>query len=228
MMIETSEFPLATGLALDTFVAMDDVAVNDYHLPIELMMENAGLCLARLTALQMPRPAKVVIGIGIGNNGGGGLVAARRLAAWGYRVSLDIPVPLTKALPKKQLQRALAFGVNQTADQNPDIWLDAYFGFAQRPPLPAVFLERLISANKSAAKRLSLDLPSGFLGDLSATYFAADSVLTLAAPKYILSQLPENVLVYMADIGLPEELYRRYRLPLFPFDKHGIVKMRRR
>jgi hypothetical protein len=63
MMIETSEFPLATGLALDTFVAMDDVAVNDYHLPIELMMENAGLCLARLTALQMPRPAKVVIGM---------------------------------------------------------------------------------------------------------------------------------------------------------------------
>jgi NAD(P)H-hydrate epimerase len=83
MMIETSEFPLATGLTLDTFVAMDDVAVNDYHLPIELMMENAGLCLARLTALQMPRPAKVVIGIGIGNNGGGGLVAARRLSAWG-------------------------------------------------------------------------------------------------------------------------------------------------
>ena len=71
---------------------MDYLAVNEYLLPIELLMENAGLHLARLVTHILPTPGKVLIGVGPGNNGGGGLVAARRLAAWGYKVDLDLPL----------------------------------------------------------------------------------------------------------------------------------------
>lgn len=78
-------------LPIEKFREMDYLAVEKYHLPIELMMENAGLNLARLAASFLPEREEILIGIGTGNNGGGGLVAARRLAAWGYPVFLDIP-----------------------------------------------------------------------------------------------------------------------------------------
>jgi len=45
-------------------------AVENYHLPIELMMENAGLHLARLVTTVVHPGSTVNIGIGNGNNGG--------------------------------------------------------------------------------------------------------------------------------------------------------------
>lgn len=74
------------------------------------MMENAGLQLARFAVTVKTGSGNVLIVIGAGNNGGGGLVAARCLAALGYNVYLDI---LNKALPdllQLQLERALACG----------------------------------------------------------------------------------------------------------------------
>lgn len=68
-------------LPLEKFRQMDALAVEEYHLPIELMMENADLHLARLVTRILPDTGKVLMGIGTGNNGGGGLVAARRLSA---------------------------------------------------------------------------------------------------------------------------------------------------
>lgn len=78
------KIPLTDALELSQFKEMDYYAVENYALPIELMMENAGLQLANLVASSIQHPdTKILIGIGNGNNGGGGLVAARRLAAWG-------------------------------------------------------------------------------------------------------------------------------------------------
>ncbi|MFT6796061.1 MAG: NAD(P)H-hydrate epimerase [Maribacter sp.] len=84
------------ALSLETFKKMDYYAVEKYGLSIELMMENAGLQLARLIALKASKECKITVGVGNGNNGGGGLVAARRLAAWGYDVYLDLAVDITK------------------------------------------------------------------------------------------------------------------------------------
>ena len=87
-------------LAIDEFKKMDNLSVERFNLSIELMMENAGLQLARLTSSFIPdKDKKVLVGVGVGNNGGGGLVAARRLSGWGYKVYLDIPVMRLKPLP---------------------------------------------------------------------------------------------------------------------------------
>ena len=79
------------SLSIDRFKEMDALAIQEYSLPIELMMENAGLQLARLVCEFANLKSDIWIGIGPGNNGGGGLVAARKLSAWGYPVNLDIP-----------------------------------------------------------------------------------------------------------------------------------------
>jgi hydroxyethylthiazole kinase-like uncharacterized protein yjeF len=215
------------ALELDEFKEMDYYAVNSCHLPIELMMENAGLQLANLTGHFAKKDQIIKIGIGNGNNGGGGLVAARRLAAWGYSVYLDIFTELTKELVRSQLERALAFGAKLENIQYPDVWIDAYLGFSQHLPLNNSLLNKLEEANNSQALKLSLDLPTGFLGNTDVPFFKSAKILTLAAPKKILYSLDKNVEIFIADIGIPKEAYLKFGIENLPFQNNNIVKLLR-
>ncbi|MDA3907082.1 MAG: NAD(P)H-hydrate epimerase [Bacteroidales bacterium] len=220
-------FPLEKAFDLDCFREMDYYAVENYHLPIELMMENAGLQLANLIASFASKSQTIKIGIGNGNNGGGGLVAARRLSAWGYNVYLDVFTKLTKEIPAAQYNRAIKFGAKIEPISNPDIWIDAYLGFSQRLPLDSSLLKIIAEANKSTAQKVSLDIPSGFLGDVNLPYFRAAKVLTLAAPKKILYNLVPNTEIYIADLGIPKEVYAKFGIQELPFHKNNILKLKR-
>ncbi|QWX83477.1 NAD(P)H-hydrate epimerase [Cellulophaga sp. HaHaR_3_176] len=217
-MIE-NHFKATDALSLASFKEMDYLAVEQYNLPIPLMMENAGLQLANLIALTAKKTSKILIGIGNGNNGGGGLVAARRLAAWGFEVYLDIPVEITKNLPAEQLERALLFGAKKGIIAAPDIWVDAYLGFSQRLPLSEVFLSRIQTANSSNALKISLDIPMGVSEDITQPMFQADQVLTLAAPKQILNTLSLKTKIFIADIGIPYGIYEKFNIPMPSFFK---------
>lgn len=214
-------FTPSEALEVSSFKEMDYTAVRDYDLPIELMMENAGLMLAKLVSENADLNAQICIGVGNGNNGGGGLVAARRLAGWGYSVFIDAPFTITKALAKKQLDRALLFGATlEAADCIPEVWVDAYLGFSQRLPLADEFDSALHQANKSEALRISLDLPTGISEENTSQMFMADIVLTLAAPKFILNSLPQHTKIFIADIGIPEALYKQFGIDLPNFYRH--------
>ena len=212
-----NHFENSETLSLEKFKEMDYLAVEQYKLPIELMMENAGFQLARLIAMRANKNSKILIGIGNGNNGGGGLVAARRLAAWGFDVYLDLAVEITKKLPKSQLERAILFGANEDYVNEPDIWVDAYLGFSQRLPLSTIFQERIEAANNSLAFRISLDIPMGISKELIEPMFMAHQVLTLAAPKDILNLLPPETEIRIADLGIPKEIYEQYKIPMPSF-----------
>ncbi len=224
MNIPAVEIPIDGALELEQFREMDYFAVEHYNLPIELMMENAGLQLARLVAIQASRESKILIGIGNGNNGGGGLVAARRLSAWGYAVHLDLITEIRKDLPRAQLDRALRFGANPHQIEEPDIWVDAYMGFSQRLPLKSDLIERINRASSSSALRISLDLPTGYIGDLNTPRFTANQILTLAAPKKILYSLP-NTELFLADLGLPAKVYAEFGSTPPPFEQGGILQI---
>ena len=224
MNITKIEFPKEKALELSDFRDMDYYAVENYNLPIELMMENAGLQLAHLVSSVCAKNMIIKIGIGNGNNGGGGLVAARRLAAWGYKVHLDIFTEITQELPKVQLKRALKFGAITDAVENPDIWVDAYLGFSQRLPLRDNLLNIIRKANNTNAIKISLDIPTGFLGETDSPHFNADKVLTLAAPKRILYNLI-NTEIYVADLGIPAEVYSKFNTEILPFENSGIIRI---
>lgn len=221
------KYPAKKALELDRFRDMDYHAVNKFSLPIELMMENAGLQLAKLVAGFTKKNQKIRIGIGNGNNGGGGMVAARRLAAWGYDVYLDIITEITKKLPAIQLDRALKFGAKNEVIQNPGVWIDAYLGFSQRLPLRPALLKVIEEANSSAAIKVSLDIPTGYLGNLDQPYFLADKIITLAAPKKILYNLPANTDIFVADLGIPRTVYELFDSEILPFEKNSILKLKR-
>ena len=222
-----SHFSEIETLSLDAFKEMDYLAVEKYALPIELMMENAGLQLANLIANSANEETEISIGIGNGNNGGGGLVAARRLAAWGFNVYLDMPVEITKELPKQQLKRAIRFGAKRKTLLNPDIWVDAYLGFSQRLPLSDIFQKTIRLANASSAYRIALDIPIGISDDknYSGPIFNAHQVLTLAGPKTILKHLPTETDIRIADIGIPKAVYKKYKISMPSFFEHQIIKL---
>lgn len=217
----------ADALELEEFREMDYYAVNQYDLPIELMMENAGLQLANLIAAFAGKDQIIKIGVGNGNNGGGGLVAARRLAAWGYSVYLDVFTELTKELVVKQFDRALKFGSKNEKMQNPNLWVDAYLGFSQRLPLTDSLLKIIDKANDCPAIKVSLDIPTGFNGNTNAPFFKSDKILTLAASKKILYNLDKNVEIFIADLGIPNAVYRKFGVENLPFYNNNIVKLLR-
>lgn len=222
------EYPKEKALTLQSFKDMDYYAVSNYNLPIELMMENAGYQLAQIIAKKANKSQSIKIGVGNGNNGGGGLVAARRLAAWGYQVYIDSFTEITKELPSIQLERALKFGASLDIISNPDIWVDAYLGFSQKLPLRESLEKRIIEANNSNAKKIALDIPTGYLGDTHTLYFKADTIVTLAAPKKILYDLPLSTEIYIADLGIPRKVYNRFSIDILPFDQGGLLQLKRK
>ena len=213
-------------MPIESFREMDYLAVQQYNLPIELMMENAGLNLARLATSFLPEKGEILIGVGTGNNGGGGLVAARRLTAWGYSVFLDIPDKNLNELPASQLKKALTFGAKIEKQKKPKLFIDAYFGFSQRLPLPTNFEKAIDTANQFACPKISLDLPSGFNKTTSESLFKPDAILTLAAMKTELIPLLETVQIFVADLGIPSSVYSQFETQIpFTFHSSGIVKV---
>ncbi|HHL57967.1 MAG TPA: NAD(P)H-hydrate epimerase [Bacteroidetes bacterium] len=213
------------SLSIDKFREMDYQSVKKYNIPVGLLMENAGLNLARLTASFISRSDKILIGIGTGNNGGGGLVAARRLAGWGYKVFLHLPDKNLKVLPKQQLERALAFGAKIKSIEDPAIFVDAYLGFSQRLPLTNDLLEITGKVNKLNCKKISLDIPTGFNKDTGELVFKPDIILTLAAMKTELAPLLHQAQIFIADLGLAHTIYNEFGInPIPEFDESGIVE----
>ena len=189
---------------------MDYLSIDKDNIPIELMMENAGLNLARLASSFLSHSDKILIGIGTGNNGGGGLVAARRLSAWGFEVFLHLPEKELKSLPQLQLKRALAVGVKIEVMENPAVFIDAYLGFSQRLPLSPRLLEAIEKMNQLDCKKISLDIPTGFNKISGELIFKPDSILTLAAMKTELLPLLNQSQIFIADLGLPSAIYRDF------------------
>jgi hydroxyethylthiazole kinase-like uncharacterized protein yjeF len=197
-------------LPIGKFKEMDYLAVEKYHLDIEIMMENAGLNLARLATIFIPVNGKVLIGVGTGNNGGGGLVAARRLSAWGYNVFLHIPNTKLNKLPALQLERTLTFGAKISTIKQPDLFIDTYLGFSQRMPLESYYQEAIIEVNKLSCKKVSLDIPTGFDKETGTFLFKPDVILTLAAMKEELMGTFEWAEIFLADLGMSQGAYLEF------------------
>ena len=119
---------------------------------------------------------------------------------------------------------ALAAGAEITPLSKSDIFVDAYFGFSQKLPLPDAFLASIEKANSDSAIRISLDLPTGFNKNTGETLFNPDLILTMAAPKTELIKFGHGPDLYVADIGIPGDLYKHFGIRQPDFGQSGIVK----
>jgi NAD(P)H-hydrate epimerase len=225
-------------------IEVDRLMIESFGISLEQMMENAGRNLALLTKKMLNGKIinkKICVIVGNGNNGGGGLVAARNLSNWGAEVTVLVATPSAKFKPvaARQLEivRHLPISVVFAGNHEKFIdWcscqliIDAIFGYGlNRKPEPMV-AEIIEKINSQSCPVISLDAPSGINttnGYVSDIIVRADSTLTLALPKTGLLKKEAKDFVgnlYIGDISVPPLLYYRLGLRVDSlFEKDPII-----
>ena len=200
-------------LTTDQMIEVDRVMIEDLHIELIQMMENAGRNLARLALARYSSVAPVVA-VGSGGNGGGGLVAARHLAVAGLpvRVVLATSRDRVTPVPAHQLDIIDRMGVPVVTEvpNDADLFLDAVIGYSLNGA-PRGRAGEVIAAMEAAdAPVLSLDTPSGLdtaTGTAFDPHITADATLTLALPKVGLRSQPAVGDLFLADISVPGSVY---------------------
>lgn len=210
-------------------IELDRRMVDEYHIPLEVMMEHAGTELAELLRDQYKKARRVCVMAGSGNNGGGGLVSARILSNYGYKVLvlLSKDKDALSNVPHAQLLRldgsvvikpSSDFNEEELLDtiSQHDVIIDALLGYSVARN-PDGEIGRMIEvSNKGKTSVISLDMPSGLSPDEGVIYentVVASMTLTLAFPKPGLLDISAQKHVgklFLADISVPISWYREH------------------
>lgn len=219
-------------------VRRQDAGSEARGIPTSFLMDNAGhaVAVAARAMLGGTYGRRVVVVCGKGNNAGDGLVAGRRLAAWGAKVSA---VMLFGTELRGAAGEALAAfpgrvlgpeALDRELDRS-DLAIDAIFGVGlMRAPegAAAVAIERL-----DARRILAVDVPSGVDADtgqlVGGRAVRAAATVTLGGLKPGLLFEPGRSTagrVEVADIGVPGDLRTGTAAVLDPADVRTMLPRR--
>ena len=237
------------AVTVDQMREVDRLMVEEYYITLPQMMEHAGRNLAEFSLdwLKNKQSEKnrfnIAIASGIGNNGGGGMVAARFLVNWRQNVTVILagspeklkPVPVNnwKALQAMDVQIIDANTAESIqAYGNSDLIIDTIVGYnlmGELRGIPAEVVKNILHSGKDV---ISLDVPSGLdatSGDHHETCIRATATMTLALPKTgLMMEQAKNYTgdVYVADIGVPPLLYTQMGLTVDdPFQSNSVIKI---
>lgn len=203
--------------------------VHDFHIGLDVMMENAGRALADLAHRRF-LPHHAVVLAGPGGNGGGGLAAARHLSNRGVRVEVVLSRRAPDLAPATARQLDILERIGVAILEEPaaaDLVIDALIGYSLRGDPTGMAGEHVAWANEQPAPVLALDVPSGLdatSGRVGEPCIRATATLTLALPKTGLAQAPDVVGdLYLADISVPPVLYERMGIDVGPLFAAGPV-----
>jgi NAD(P)H-hydrate epimerase len=242
--------PTYTGdvpwLTTEQMMEVDRAMIEDYKIELIQMMENAGRNLAHLARLRFldgdPRGKDVTVLAGAGGNGGGALVAARRLHNYGAHVRIFVTRRDAEftPIPAHQLGILRRMGIDiARANALPpalatELILDGVIGYSLRGAPRGAAATLIRWANDQRAPILALDAPSGVDATTGAIYdpaIKATATMTLALPKAGLAAPGVGHHVgelYLADISVPPALYAGSALGLHVgpvFAKSDIVRL---
>ena len=155
-------------------------------------------------------------------------MAVRRLHSWGAHVTVHIPRPVSElaevlrqrftVLERLGLEANVANG--EVALGEADLIMDALIGYSLRGEPTGNAATLIHAANLHRAPILALDVPSGLHSTTGVAHepaIRATVTMTLALPKTGLraDEAGANVgELYLADIGVPPELYAEPTLTL--------------
>ncbi|MGE5558625.1 MAG: NAD(P)H-hydrate dehydratase [Bacillota bacterium] len=205
---------------------IDQEAVNSFLIPALILMENAGAAVCQYIAGEYPdiRLLDAVVVAGKGNNGGDGLVAARRLFLNGAGVKvfitggkegLSAEAAANAGIAERLgihlvfMQRKEDLQLLQAALSQSDLAIDAIFGTGFSGPPKGIAAEAVKYINLYAKKVLAVDIPSGVSADTGRTEgeaVKADVTIALGLPKIGNVTFPGAELcgeLQVMDIGFP-------------------------
>lgn len=158
------------------------------------LMEIAGEGIARCITQFFPTPGTLAVYCGKGHNGGDALVAARHLAASGWRILVRCPFAPHELAPltREHLEKT---GAAQAVESLPSInggllLLDGLLGIGATGAPRGVIADLIREMNRvrreSVAFAVAVDLPSGLdatMGEVGTPCVQADLTVTLGAVK---------------------------------------------
>lgn len=186
-----------------------------------VLMEAAGRAVADAVRRVGPAGARVAVLAGPGNNGGDGFVAARLLAAAGYKVSVGA------ARPAEELKGDAAFAaakwkgetrpLTPVVTEKADIIVDAIFGAGLDRPVEGLMATTVEAVNASPASVVAVDLPSGISGETGAVLGAAieaEETVTFFRPKpghFLMPGRMHTGRLTVVDIGIDQSVLTAIR-----------------
>lgn len=229
MKFRTVDGILVPAVTAEQMREVDRIAVEDFGLGILQMMENAGRNLAQNVIDMLDKGmGEVTVMAGSGGNGGGGLCCARHLHNRGFKVwvVLDREADTLTGAACNQLEILAAAGLEpvvSSSQAEEAIWrsqivVDALIGYGLHGAPKGRTAELINLILQHAARVLSLDVPSGLnatTGEAPGPVISPDRTLALALPKTGLQSVPGDL--YLADIGIPPEVYHPLGISFEPF-----------
>ena len=194
-------------LSSSQILAADEATVLKERITSEALMERAGTAIYNWIRINMMNlDGHISIFCGTGNNGGDGLVVARKLLEQKKKIHLykiaGRSEPSADFLANEGKLKSTGAGIQtiESASDLPpleygDIVIDAIFGIGLNRTPTGIYKETIQHINNSKAVVLAIDLPSGLFPETPVedhqAVIKADWVLTLQLPKFAFF-LPEN------------------------------------
>jgi ADP-dependent NAD(P)H-hydrate dehydratase / NAD(P)H-hydrate epimerase len=207
---------------------MDKKAIEQYGIRDNLLMENAGVAAYLTIAKNFTiENNDFLIFSGVGNNGGDGLVLARKLFSNGAKVSIFIlsdPAKYKNAardnwniVQKLNIPIIIKPKIEEIEStiKPEQIIVDAIFGTGLTRDIEGYYFQIIQLINKKNNQVISLDIPSGIDGDtgiVKGIAIKANYTVTFGLPKI------GNILypgyeytgkLYVSHISFPPELYNQ-------------------
>jgi NAD(P)H-hydrate epimerase len=179
--------------------AMDKCAIEDYGIADDLLMENAGLASYYVLLKEFGiKGKKFVVICGSGNNGGDGLVVARKILSMGGYVQAFLlgDKERFKGAARKNYDIALKLKVDikpydsldalKKTIGGCDAVVDGIFGTGLQRNVEGSYKDVIQLINKSNKTVFSIDIPSGIngnTGEIMGAAVKADFTVTYGLPK---------------------------------------------
>ncbi len=220
---------------------VDRVAIDELGIGLEMLMENASRQVAHAARICLGGSLagrRIVALSGHGSNGGDALGAARHLLNSGAHVASVVAgsASALRPVPRRQFDILAAIAAPPTETSliggetlarqteleaelaRAELVLDGLLGYSVSGPPHGEIAALIRLANRSRARILAIDLPSGMHPDTGAPLgvaIRAAFTVTLALPKRGLVVTSSRDLVgqlLLADIAIPPLVYTRFGL----------------
>jgi len=187
----------------------------------KFMMENAGAAAVRrlLEKIDNIESKNILIFVGLGNNGGDGLVMARHLAGYGAKVTVMLlgnPEKIKTdesnwnwSILQKMPSVKLIFGDSLNFDFKPDVIVDGILGTGITGEIREPYASAINYINEADCYKFAVDVPSGLdpqTGETANIYTKCDMTVTFHKMKEGIPKRKDLTGELFAEkIGIPPE-----------------------
>ena len=161
---------MKTVLTADEMKKCDYNTINYYGIGSNVLMERASLSVFSMLSEHIDKYSRILVFVGIGNNGGDGVCLARLLHNYGFNVSILLTGDEEKFSNdlKQQLEISRRYGIKEVEKDcinEYDVFVDAMFGIGLSRDITGEFAGYVSAFNKASGYKMAIDIPSGINTD---------------------------------------------------------------